>query len=396
MAKDPGNRSYSDSMNEWAEKQSFKRRFRARAIGGEEAGWGQLIMGFAIRLFVLALLLGGIAFFYLKSHISGQDFSNRIGNELGILLKAQSFEVEKIKGKGKRALIPSFTAKGGKDAFYHDLTASRIRFHAGLKDLLGSKELDLSNVDVGALEIRLKAGNTMTEDEGTSLKREADHWRKANPDLSKALFEEVKLSDLDLGWGPYWTSKGSLTDGKGRLSLEEGQWVLHLEAGTLSQNWMKEMVLNQLKVRQVGSDVLLEDGNFDLGQSGAGDLKGRITIGETPQLNLEANFVGCDIHDFLPEAQALVNEDGTKGFTDVKEKGRFDFFESITGSVNLKALISGSPNTNKGVRTDVDLTFLPSESAPPRLRDLPILSSLAIATLRSEFRLLPISEGKVR
>lgn len=365
------NKSYSESMNEWAEEKKFLRKFRHKAFHPDyESPLVARLFGYFLRLIIfLALAFVGLMI-RNRSYFGGSSFKESLRQETDALLAAESSEMSNVSWKSSRASL-NYKAKGGAPAFFKEIDAKRIRFLGDWNEMLLKNDWKFRELEIGELNMQLKGGATPGKAPEAPPPR-TDSWWTAIPDYNTCEFGKIALGDTNFTWGSHWSAQGSLKHGVGSLQRSGDEWTLELSQGLLSQNWLKDLKLDPSKpllLTKKADKLTLNAEQLKYGQSGQGSLKGVITLGEMPVFDLQLELKTIRVEEILPE----------------------EFHAYLTGTGDLLMRIKGSTNSKDGISTEGSFTIVEKG----RMREFPLLGTLAVVTGKAELRNMPLAKSTI-
>ncbi len=367
-------RSYSQVMRAHADEKKFLRRVRHRAFHPDyDSPMLFRLMGYLVRLVIFGVLVSAILFVRNKIYFNGEGFSEGVQAALDTFLDGEDSTLEKVYWKSNQA-VTHYEATGGPHAFFRKIELPRIAAQARWRELLMRDNWDLRAVELGNAVVHLKAGtNPVSGETGASNRRakvQSGSWLTATPDFHRTRFGEIALHNASFFWGPHWTSEGDLTGVSGSAKRQLGDWALSLTKGVINQNWLKNLKIrpgSPLKVGIQDGQINLNCENLQLGEIGKVRLEGIVTLSETPDFNIQLNMKSVELTDLLS----------------------WEFHSSVSGLVDVKMTLSGSPNRSDGIIFEGELRAVETG----RLRGVPILQTLAVVTPRTEMRHMPIRIG---
>ncbi|MEM9479792.1 MAG: hypothetical protein AAGA58_09090 [Verrucomicrobiota bacterium] len=371
--------TYNDAMAEWSAKHSFFRNPANRLIHPDpDASLGARLIGYLLRLVVLAVILGVGGYFLLMKQLKGRDFRTETALNLTEILKASEEDLKYggIRWTGGLGHVSKYVAQGSEDAFFHNIELNAIEFRASLPGLLGSK-WQFSKITIDEMKLQLRSGGRVEVDSLSSLGNQiprivAAGFLKPEPNLADAEYEELTIHKANIFWGQSDFTRGSIIDSRMKFfpGSDKDNWRIEFEGGTLTQNWWKDLEIRTLTIRREPGKLILENGSLAIGEGGQGFLAGEVETGEIPRLNLRLEFADVPAEFLIADSLDIYFDSAIIAGTD-----------NIGGSINLRS----------GVEHNLDIKFQSGT-----IHDFPPLDALALITEHTPFRRFPIDSGIVK
>lgn len=415
----PPRKTYSEAMNEWASQEgraSFSERSRVSSFMPDPfAHPVARLLGYVWRLGLVGLLGFGTYWFLLRSHLGSKEFAVQFASKIKVLLGAETALISRLSWQGDLASARQFSATGGPGAIFRSLEAEDVSFRVPFA-MLWKKEWNLRLLEASALKVELRSGglgttaaspaiegdelesaldsfdppvvsapgenleiDAATPDPGTDpvtqprdkrlldLKLMKDGFSVA-PDLQGLRLGGVEASHFTAGWGMSAATRGELRDGAlSARRAEDGAWLIEIASGLLSQNWLRDLKVTDLRARLADGVLSVDDTRVMLGQA-VGVLGGRVRCADVPVFELALQIEKIPLEKFCGDP--------------------FDRLFSLQGSGELR--IGGSTNLATGVTVEgalnVDGGFI---------HGLAIQHALANTTGRIRFREFEITGGTI-
>ncbi|MGK0187845.1 MAG: hypothetical protein ACI9R3_003636 [Verrucomicrobiales bacterium] len=387
--RDPlGRESYNELMNEWADTRNAMLRMQG-GILHPPAYLSPVarLFGYLWRIVLVLVVLTVAAFLFLKSHIKSADFSDLIGAKMGRILEANEVEISPLRWKRSIAGSKLVTLKGSDTSFFlNELRADGFRFKLPFGSLLKS-EWAIEDVFVGELTAEIRPGGG-----GTGLAIVEDQSGKWGVNPDKINFEGIDVASANLTWGLIGAARGSLKNAQLEVSKVEGVWQMTVIKGLLSQNYLRNLNLTNLKVRFLEGNLVFSDGEFTIGDGGTGTLDGTISIGEYPEFDLTVRFNNCEMSALLPKytgaeiTRMTPEEESTVMAVD-------SLREMLMGRVTGAVKLTGSSNSSAGIKTIGNLAFSEANEQAVRIHKISLFEDLGGVTGNGYLRRPQVSEG---
>lgn len=294
--------NFNERLNQWVASQGFWFQLR-HSLGRKANSVGILTLGMRLILFFLVVGLGG--FLYLVKRTDGEGFSKRLQTSLLSDIGAKDGTVHGFQRTQGKMVISRFEAVGGKGSFFTELEARNIGCRMNLVDGLVGR-WDTGTVTIGQLDIDLRAGVQDAESAsqlGTSL-------LKSRPDLN---ITAIQVENATVSWGYTGLTKGIIRGSHLQIRPIESGWRLQFTNGTFSQNWLRDLQIEQLVVTCNSKGVFFEKA---LLKKGEGTLSlGGLTVkgAETTAVEGTAVMRNMPLSALLPEALESFAEGAISG-----------------------------------------------------------------------------------
>ena len=387
--RDPlGRESYNELMNEWADTRNAMLRMQG-GILHPPAYLSPIarLFGYLWRIAVVLLIVVVGAFLFIKRHIKSSDFSDMVGAKIGRILAASEVEISPLNWKRSVASSKQVTLKGSDTSFFlNDLEAKGFRFKVPFGALLKS-EWEVEDIFIGDLTADVRPGSG-----GTGLSVMDDLSGKWGIDPGKIKFEKIDVANANLTWGLVATARGSLKDAQVLIVKEAGIWEMQVSKGKLSQNYLRDLHVTNLKIQFLEDRLKLSEGEFTVGESGKGTLTGSIALGEYPKFDLTVRLDNCEMAAVLPrysgaEITRMTPEEESTAM--VIDKLREMLVGHVTGVIKFE----GSSNSAAGVKTVGSLAFNEATEQTVRIVSVPLFEDLGGKTGNGHLRRPLITEG---
>lgn len=383
-------------MNEWAAQKNFVNADRSRLLHPPyDASPTAKVFGYLMRISLVTVVPAGIYLALLNSYVGSGEFNTMISNGI-----AQTLGAEKAEGRGAQwkfdgmLTMRSLKATGAPGAFYEALEGRNIGTRIPVGGLF-KKDWVLHRVSLGELSIALRSGGLgkvplyqIEEDDVTlpsggaaepgspktgALAQSGTRVLRAGygiePDFKAMTINAVQTARLNATWGAGPATSGALTGMQTDFTRTGGGWVISGNGGEFRQGWLDGMKVEKVSVKLGDGAAVIDEAVFTRTGGGKGTFKGRLTLGEQPELDGTMQWEGVALQDLVPVAAAGL------------------FTAEVRGAIKL----SGSVNRTTGIRMEGDLELLSG-----RVPGLPVLKALHQLTGEDQFRLLTLRSGRIR
>lgn len=413
----PKRKTYSEAMNEWASKEgraSFSERSRISSLVPDPFSHPMVkLLGYGWRLGLITLIALGGYWYLFRSHLASEAFASRLGEQVKTALGAETVQLSPLAWHGGEATARQFAATGGDGAFFRTLEATDVVFCVPFS-MLREPEWRLQRVEAGAMQVEFRSGGLhMTKPTAEEARLDAALDTFSPPVLTapgedlkfdatapdpalnpEAKGRDTRVLDLDLqkdgfnvapdlrsvslggleagrfqaGWGMSVTTRGELREAAlWAARANDGSWAIEVPAGTLSQNWLRDMKFTNLRARLADGVLSLENTPVQLGQMNA-TLGGQVRCAEVPVFELTLQGENFALETLCGDP--------------------FDRFFNLQASGTLN--IGGSTNLASGVTVEGTL-----QATGGFIRGLAIQQALATTTGRIRFREFEITGGTI-
>ncbi|MCB1100491.1 MAG: hypothetical protein KDN22_33315 [Verrucomicrobiae bacterium] len=387
--RDPlGRESYNELMNEWADTRNAMLRMQG-GILHPPAYLSPVarLFGYLWRIVVVVIVVIVGAFFFIQSHIKSADFSDMVGSRIGRMLRASEVEISPLRWKRSMASSKQVTLKSSDTSFFlTELKAEGFRFKLPFGSLM-KDEWKVEDIFIGDLTADVRPGSG---GEGASIMD--DLSGKWGIDPGKIEFESVDIANANLTWGLVSTARGGLTNARIEVVKEDGVWEMHVTKGQLSQNYLRNLNVTNLKIRFLENSLIFSEGEFTMGENGKGTLEGNIKVGEYPEFDIKVNLDGCDMADVLPkytgaEMTRMTPEEQSAAMAIDTLR------DMLPGRVTGSIVLTGSSNSAAGIKTLGRLGFNEATEQTVRILSIPLFDDLGGETGNSHLRRPLITGG---
>jgi hypothetical protein len=364
MKRDP--KTYSEAMNDWKlqeAQRSFMGKFRSSIFHPRyNATWPEKLFGYLVRLVLFAIVAFVGIFYYARLQSRSKGYRSHLAEMFAGYYKGTQAEMGAVVWPllNNNISIKSLNMAGTEDSFYHRIEGRSIGMELGLQFLSDSWEFERLNIH--ELDVDLKSGGV-----GNGAPKSSPSYKKIEPvapnrvvvpqrstssvhpletrlltagfglkpGLSSLTVGSYHVGSLNCNWGSSQTNIGSIKGANSYIvpkNREQQKWSLTCNSGTVSQNWIRDAVIEKFQVDVSPDNVEIVTGSTLLiGKAGRMTLQGQISVEELPQLDLDVTLKSVDLRDFCPPSM-------TKFFM---------------GTVDAKGKITGTSNHESGIKTSL-------------------------------------------
>jgi len=356
--------NFNDRLNQWIAGQGFwfQLKYSMSGKNGLTGSGGFHLLRLAFRTLVFLLVLGIGASIYLIKLPNTERFAKQKEATISQALKAKGVVLDRFSREQGRMNIVRLSAIGAEDAFYTDFDAKNIICMMGLLDSVRSP-WKTGSVTISDLNINLRAGAADASIAET---------------LGDTLFESpqgVELNSIDVeratvSWGFSVFAKGKIEGSHMKVRRREGGWWIQFQGGTFSQNWLKDLEVEELTVICDRDGITIEKGLLKKG-SGSLVISGtKVKGAEKPEVDGIAKFSNLPIDDMLPESAAYL----------------------VEGTVSGALRLSGSTNSQDGIGMSGKIELKEGDGLVLRER-IPLLRALRMVDAFNNYRRVKFQTG---
>lgn len=393
--KRPSDKSYSESMNEWAAQRDFIGGNRSRILHPPyDAHPLAKLVGYLIRLLIVLAVPALIYLGVVMAYTGSKGFNEMVAEGVETLLNAKTLTVTKAEWSMDGIMTCStLNAKGGPDAFFESMeakgVATRLPFPA-----LFRREWIWQRVSLEELKLALRSGGLGTPSASPSASPDPDaipgfstpapspktgatsappqQVMQAGygiaPDFKLLKINGLQVARLSATWGTSATTSGSVAEIPLDMTRTTAGWVITAAGGFFELGWLGRMPVDKVAATMRDRRFVMEEAILKRPGGGSGKLTGSLTLGDVPEVEAELKWASARLEDLVPAEIAVF----------------------LSGEADFALKITGSPNRISGIKTDGGL-----ELKSGRLSGLPVLKMLHQLTGEDQYRLLPLRSGKV-
>ena len=351
--------NFNERLNQWVASQGFWFQLR-HSLGRRSNGMGFLSLLLKLMLFLLVVGFGG--FIYLLKRTDGEGFTKRFEKSLLAELGAKDGSIHGFQRTQGKMVVSRFEAEGEKGSFFTELEARNISCRMNLIDGLAGR-WDTGTVNIGQLDIDLRAG---AEDAESASELGFALLRK-RPDLN---ITAIQVENATVSWGYTPLTKGIIRNSNLQIRPIESGWRLQFSRGTFSQNWLRDLEIDQIVITCNSKGVIFEKALLKKGD-GTLSLAGLTVKGaETTVVDGNAVMRNLPLAAVLPEALESFAE----------------------GSISGNFKVSGSTNSREGIGFEGKVEL--GEKDEIVLRDrIHLLRALTVVDVYNNYRRVNFKTG---
>eukprot|EP00903_Cladosiphon_okamuranus_P004195 g4193.t1 len=181
----------------------------------------------------------------------------------------------------------------------------------------------------------------------------------------------IQVARMSLRWGYSERTRGSISGSKMHLQRLEDGWKVRFRGGTFSQNWLRDLAIEELDIKCKREEITFEKARFKAGKTGKVNLDGlRIRAGDRPVLDGRVKLEKVNLEPMLPLAVR----------------------DYVEGVISAEFRVFGSTNSSKGIGFEGPVELGEGESIV--LRDkVHILRALSVVDAFNNYRRLDFETG---
>jgi len=353
-------------LSKWIASQGFWFQLRHSVAGSGTRGtimYHLLRLSFRVLIFVALLAVGGV--YYLFKRTDQPAFRAELRQSISESIGASQLAMRGARRSEGNLEISRLASEGGPDTFFEYIEIRNLRCRMGLLDgLVGVWEP--GPVSIHRLDIQLRAGTDSPEYSakiGEIVFREFE-----NVDI-----RNITIASANIGWGYSERTRGRIDDTNVRLERVGDDWRITLRGGRFSQNWLRDIDVDEMVVLCTPEGVVFEKTEMRQGE-GTLDFAGlTVSAGDRPEVRGVVKARDLSLEPVLPlSARSYVEGSFSSDFT-----------------------VTGSTNTIDGVSFDGVLTMSPSNTITVRDR-IHLFRALSVVDFHNNYRRLDFSVGSLR
>jgi hypothetical protein len=247
-------RLFNDRLAQWVAKQGFWFQIRYSMAGGGASVLMYHLLRIFLRVGIFALIVAAVLLYMLMKRTEQASFQKDLQAQIVSGLDCTSGKMRSFDRTQNKASIRYLTLEGGPRSFMHSCEASGISFRMGLLDGITSV-WDLNQIAVDRLSVHVKAGAETDQEAkeiGASLVKNFENVR----------FQSVECKSTRISWGYSPRTMGSITGSHMTMIRDGGGWRLRFVGGMFSQNWLRNMQIDELVVRCDDQMLIVEKAEF--------------------------------------------------------------------------------------------------------------------------------------
>jgi len=357
--------NFNERLSYWISKQGLWFQFRhSLPIGSQN---GNYIAHFFHRILRLGLFLIAAALVWVAVvKLTGDErFREQVIKELQENFSAKEIEVgsmSRARGKftiGRMALIDE------ENSFFRGLELSNLMCQRDFFVDFG-KAWRPGIVQISKVNLLLRAG--ADTDEGAEA-----IGNVLFQDLGDLRPDAIHVANMSMKWGYTESSRGSVTGSQMKAVPVEDGWRLSFRGGTFSQNWLKNLQIQELDVLITRKGIRFEKAIFSRNEGSLVFEELEVKSGQRPLVSGNMKMKGMDISGMVPMA--------ARAYVEGKISGEFT--------------VSGSTNSTDGVGFTgvVDL----EKGDMVTLRDkIPLLRALSVVDANHTYHRVDFTTGSFR
>lgn len=364
---------FNDRLAQWVAKQGFWFQLRYSMAGGGSTMLMYHMMRLLLKVFVFFVILAAIAIAYLVKRTDQQAFDSKLKEALVEGFHAQSGRLRSFDRTQNKASIRYLLLQGGPKSFFDRCEMTGITFRMGLLDgIIGT--WDANQISVDRMSLNVKAG-AETEEEAANLGRAlAKRFDSVN-------FQAFECKNTRISWGYSARTMGHIEQSRLTAVRDHHGWRLTFEGGKFSQNWLKDLRIDELVVLLNDKQLIIEKGEFSYPHDQSAGVepikKGKVFFknviaegGLRPQLSGSITIENIPLAPLLQDSHDAYIEG------------------IISGELNL----AGSTNAPEGIELTGRILLNEGDRIDLRNR-LPLLNSLSILSPSGSYRKVHLTQG---
>ncbi|MEO8614235.1 MAG: hypothetical protein ABI600_03770 [Luteolibacter sp.] len=289
-------------------------------------------------------------------------FQNGIRLSLQSGLSATESQLRGFSQIQGRLGISRFACQGGETAFFTTMEARNIRCQMGLLDGLRG-QWDPGTILISKLDMELRAGT----DDAESAQAISDAIFRKFP---KVVVHTIEVADATLRWGYSEPTQGAIQDSDLKILRYDGGMKMVFRGGTFSQNWLRNLAIENLVVVCDRTGFTFEKAEFKQGTSVVNLTGLKVTGGERPTVLGLAKIRNLNLESALPAA----------------------FRSFVEGTFSGDFKLTGSTNASDGIGFEGQVVLDGQDIISLRER-VHLLKALSVVDYSRNYHRVDFSEG---
>ncbi len=347
-------KSYNQVMNEWKAQQSFLKRASTGMLRpGNDVTGASRIWGWIWRLLILTIIPLLIYMGIIRMHAKSGEFTDQLSVETKRFLGAESVAFHRSRWDWNGELRTEHVKITGAPAnIFSSADLSHVNTWITAPGVFRSA-WHLAKVTIASADVNLRAG-AAPKTASAKITREllTAGWG-INPDFSQLTIDGYECGKLHLTWGATPSTTGGLAETTASLTRNGSGWDFTAAGGSFRQGWLSGIRVTNAAIRIGEVVAVIDKGDFTLPGGGTGSLKGSLTLGEIPEINVTIQLENAPFHPFLPDY----------------------FHRYVTAVCQGSLTLTGSTNRSTGILMDSKLTLKSGT-----LSGIPVFRALGLAT----------------
>lgn len=315
------------------------------------------------RVFVFVIVIGIVAWIFIVKQMDGEGFREKVADLIEERLSAEEIELSGLSVAHGEFRISSLALGGGSNTFFEGMNIRNLRCRMGTFDRF-KPEWDTGLVEISDVDMELQPG---ADSEASA----ASIGEVIFQDTGKMKMEAIQVSRISMRWGYSERTRGSISGSKMHAQKVADGWKLRFRGGTFSQNWLRNLDIDELDVVFSKEQIVFEKARFRAGKKGTVNLDGlRIKTGDRPILDGRVKLKKVDLEPLLPLA----------------------VHDYVEGVISAELRIFGSTNSSEGIGFEGPVELGSGEVIV--LRDkVHILRALSVVDAFNNYRRLDFETG---
>ena len=356
-------KNFNERLSQWVAHQGFWFQIRySMSRSGKKGTALYHVLNLTFRLTIFLLVATAATWVYLVKQADRPKFQNDIRLSLQSGLSATESQMGGFSQIQGRLGISRFACQGGEGAFFTTMEAKNIRCQMGLLDGLKGR-WDPGTILVSKLEMELRAG----ADDAESAQAISDAIFRKFP---KVMVHHIEVADATLRWGYSEPTQGAIQNSDLKILRYDGGMKMVFRGGTFSQNWLKNLAIENLVVVCDSKGFTFEKAEFKQGTSVVNLAGLKMIGGERPTVMGVAKIRNLPLDRALPVA----------------------FRSFVEGTFSGDFKLSGSTNASDGIGFEGQVVLDGQDIISLRER-VHLLKALSVVDYSRNYRRVDFSEG---
>ena len=252
--------NFNERLSQWVAHQGFWFQIRYSMSSSGTKGTALFhVLNLSFRLLIFLLVATAATWVYLVKQADSPKFQNAIRLSLQTGLSAAESQLRGFSQIQGRLGISRLACQGGDGAFFTTMEARNIRCQMGLLDGLRG-QWDPGTILISKLDMDLRAG----ADDAESSQAISDSIFRKFP---KVVVHSIEVADASLRWGYSDPTQGAIQGSELKILRYDGGMKMVFRGGTFSQNWLRNLTIENLVVVCDPKGFTFEKAEFKQGTS---------------------------------------------------------------------------------------------------------------------------------
>jgi hypothetical protein len=364
---------FNDRLAQWVAKQGFWFQLRYSMAGGGATVLMYHFMRLMLKVAIFFVILAALAIAYLVKRTDQQAFDVQLKDAIVAWLGADSGKMRSFDRIQNKATIRYLSLDGGMQSLFDRCEATGITFRMGLMDgIFGT--WNANQISVDRLSLSVKAGAESAEEADALAATIAKKFEKLS-------FQAFECKNTRISWGYSARTMGQIDQSRLTALRDDQGWQLRFQGGTFSQNWLRNLEINELTLRLTEGELIVEKGDFTVSR----DADAIAVEGQQGRVYFQSVVVKGGLRPAVSGKITLEN-------VPLAPLLQQSYQAFVEGVVSGQLDIGGSTNTTDGITLAGRISLQEGDGIYLRNR-IPLLSSLSILSPSGSYRKVNLTQG---